>query len=113
MLAEALGNLLQAQGVTRNGAQLTGPELILAAETATEHLRKPEKNTPARKIVANLLRRERLAKRMYKKSAENEKTCNPQLKSAMSHMTAMLSAQWAEARNGADTSRSILIGRKP
>jgi len=36
LLAEALGKLLQAYGVTRTDAALTGPELLMAAEMATE-----------------------------------------------------------------------------
>lgn len=36
LLADALGRLLQASGVTRTGAALTGPELLLAAETAID-----------------------------------------------------------------------------
>jgi len=36
LLAEALGKLLQACGVTCTDAALTGPELLMAAEMATE-----------------------------------------------------------------------------
>lgn len=37
LLARALGDLLVAIGMTRADAPLTGPELLLAAETAIEH----------------------------------------------------------------------------
>jgi hypothetical protein len=36
LLGEALGKLLVAYGVTRADVPLTGPELLLAAETAIE-----------------------------------------------------------------------------
>lgn len=36
LLAQALGKLLVAQGMVRPDAQLTGPELLLAADTAIE-----------------------------------------------------------------------------
>lgn len=37
MLADGLGNLLIAMGMIRPDTAMTGPELLLAAETAAEH----------------------------------------------------------------------------
>lgn len=43
LLAQALGKLLVAIGMTRPDAPLTGPELLLAAETAIESMQPPPK----------------------------------------------------------------------
>lgn len=60
-----------------------------------------EKNIVARKIVANLLIRERSAKRLLNKALKAD---NDMLKNC-------LTAEWAEAHNAAVSSRNILHGR--
>lgn len=44
LLAQTLGNLLVAMNVIRSDVCLTGPELLLTAETAIEHLKNMSTN---------------------------------------------------------------------